>query len=266
MKRSEQVAMITGASAGIGRETARSLAAIGIRVVLAARRKERLDHLAAELQNKGGKALPVVADVSREPDVDNLFREALDHYGRIDYLINNAGSGLYSSVEDTTPEQMERIWRNNFMSTFYCIRNVIPVMKRQKSGHILTVSSMAGMRGTPMNGAYCATKFAQIGLMDSLRRELKGIHCTIVLPGPTKTEFIERTENPSRSDVRHKGWIQDPADVANAIVHAIEKPSARVVTQKFGRTLLLFNAFSPGLTDWLVESSLTQRRKGAKKR
>ncbi len=163
MKWNERVAVITGASSGIGRETARLLNSRGATVVLAARRKERIDALAAELIKAGGNVLSVQTDVSREEDVARLFSATIRQYGRLDWLINNAGSGLHATVEETTPEQMERIWRTNYMGTFYSIRNAIPIMKRQGEGHILTVSSMAGVRGTPMNGAYCATKFAQIG-------------------------------------------------------------------------------------------------------
>ena len=264
MKWNGKVALITGSSSGIGCETARALHAKGATVVLAARRKERIDALAEEFNQTGDLALSVQTDVSIEADVDRLFDITLQKFGRIDWLINNAGSGLYASIEDTTPEQMERLWRTNFMGTFYAIRKAIPVMKRQKEGHILTISSMAGARGTPMNGAYCATKFAQIGLMDSLRRELRQIHCTLILPGATRTEFIEVMENPERADVRNHGPVQSPTEVAAAIVHAIEHPSARVITQKLGRTLLVFNALSPSLTDWLTEKTLRQKRKDLK--
>jgi short-subunit dehydrogenase len=254
-----KVAVITGASSGIGRDTAKALHARGATVVLAARRKDRIDALAEELNQIGGPALAVRTDVSCEPDVDRLFEIVRKEYGRIDWLINNAGSGLHASVEETTPEQMERLWRTNFMGTFYAIRRAIPLMKQQGEGHILTISSMAGLRGTPMNGAYCATKFAQIGLMDSLRRELHQIHCTLIVPGATKTEFIEAMENPRGTDVQNYGPVQSAMDVANAIVYAIEHPSPRVITQKWGRTLLVFNAVSPSLTDWLVKKMVRKK-------
>lgn len=255
----ERTALITGASSGIGRETALALARRGTSVVLAARRKDRIDALAEEIRESGGKALAIQTDVSRVEEVDRLFEIALQQYQRLDWLINNAGAGLFASIEETTPEQMERIWRTNFMGTFYCIRNAIPVMKKQGQGHILTISSMAGMRGTPMNGAYCATKFAQAGLMDTLRRELKEIVCTLVLPGSTETEFIQAMENPGNRKVQHSGFVQDAATVAKAIVQAIERPSARVITQKFGRTLLVFNAISPEWTDWLVRKTIKKK-------
>jgi short-subunit dehydrogenase len=254
-----KVAVVTGASSGIGLETAKGIHARGATVVLAARRKDRIDALAHELSNIGTPALAVPTDVSNEMEINRLFEIVEKEYGRVDWLINNAGSGLHASIEDTTPEQMDRIWRTNFMGTFYAIRKAIPLMKRHKEGHIITISSMAGLRGTPMNGAYCATKFAQIGLMDSLRRELPQIHCTVIIPGATKTEFIEVMENPSRTEVRNYGAVQSAADVADAILHAMEHPSPRVLTQKWGRTLLLINAVSPSLTDWLIRKIVRKK-------
>ena len=259
MKWTGKVAIITGASSGIGWHTALALSTRGVHTVNAARRMDPLVKLSAEIENKGtAKTLAVQTDVSRTEDVERLFAAAMKEFGRIDFLVNNAGSGLFARVEETTPEQMERLWRTNFMGTFYAIRIAVPILKKQGEGHILTVSSMAGVRGTPGNGAYCATKFAQIGLMDSLRRELAEsdgsgkIHCTVVLPGATKTQFIEAMEKTSGTTVQNKGFVQEPAEVAEAIVHALERPSSRVITQKFGRTLLLFNALSPDFTDWLV--------------
>ena len=259
-----RIAVITGASSGIGWHTARALARKGAGVVLAARRLEKIQALAEEINKmRSGSALAFPSDVGKEEDVSRLFEETMRTFGRIDWLINNAGSGLYAAIEETTPEQMERIWRTNFMGTFYAIRNALPIMKKQRSGHILTVSSMAGIRGTPMNGAYCATKFAQAGLMDSLRRELASsnspIHCTLILPGATKTEFIDAMENPSGQQITNKGFIQEPASVAEAIVEAIEHPTARVITQRFGRTLIVLNAASPSFTDWLVSKTIKKK-------
>lgn len=250
----DKVAIVTGASSGIGYETTLALAIRGVSVVLAARRTERLEAIAREIGTAGGKSLAVTTDVGNQKDVDHLVESALEKYGRIDFLINNAGSGLYAAVEETTPEQIERLWRTNFLGTFYCIRKVIPLMRERETGHILTVSSMAGVRGTPMKGAYCATKFAQIGLMDSLRRELDGIiHCTTILPGATESEFLTAIENPKARHIDYSGKLRKASEVAVVILDAIEHPSARRITQQFGITLAVLNAFSPDLTDWLVE-------------
>ncbi len=149
---------------------------------------------------------------------------------------------------------MNRIFRSNFMGTFYFIRHILPLMKARNSGHILTISSMTGKRGSAFKGAYSATKFAQIGLMESLRMELKGtgIHCTLVFPGSTNTEFVAAMENPMQRNVRYFGGIKGVDVVARAVADAIEKPSLEVITQRLGRMHILLNAFSPGLADWLV--------------
>jgi short-subunit dehydrogenase len=249
----EKVAIVTGASSGIGRETALALGKKGTGVALAARRSDRLFEIGKEIENFGGKSFAIAIDVSKEEDVDRLIQGTLDHFGRIDWLINNAGTGLYATVEETTPEQMERIWRTNFLGTFYCIRKVIPVMKKQGGGHILTVSSLAGVRGTPLKSAYCSSKSAQIALMDSLRRELDGlIHCTTVLPGATESEFISAMENPKERQIDYSGPVQKASVVAEAILKAIEHPSARIITQQHGRALAVLNALSPDLTDKIV--------------
>jgi len=249
----EKVAIVTGASSGIGRETALALAKKGAGVAIAARRSERLAEISKEIENFGGRGLAIATDVAKEEDVERLIQGTLNHFGRIDWLINNAGTGLYATVEETTPEQMERIWRTNFLGTFYCIRKVIPIMRKQGAGHILTVSSMAGVRGTPMKSAYCSSKSAQIALMDSLRRELEGvIHCTTVLPGATESEFISAMENPKDRHISYSGPVHKASVVAAAILKVIEHPSARIITQQHGTALAVLNALSPDVTDKIV--------------
>ena len=246
----DKVILITGASSGIGKETALECDRRGASIVLVARRLERLEETAARMRN----ALAVRADVAKEEDVVRAVTAAVDRFGRIDVLINNAGSGLYATVEETTSDQMTKIWQNNFMGTFYFIRHTLPLMKARNAGHILTVSSMTGRRGSAFKGAYSATKFAQIGLMESLRMELKGsgVHCTIVFPGSTDTEFVTAMENPGQRDVRYFGGIKSVGIVARAIADGIEKPSVEIITQRFGRIHILLNAFSPAFADWLV--------------
>ena len=268
MKRAmkDKVTIITGASSGIGRETALALGAEKVNVVLAARRLEKLEDVARQVEAAGGTALAVPTDVSDQHAVRKLTTAAMERFGRIDVLINNAGFGLFASLEETTSEQMARIWRTNFWGTYYAIRSVLPIMKKQGQGHILTISSMAGRRGTPCNAAYCATKFAQAGLMESLRMELynTGIHCTIVFPGPTDSEFLSALENPSGQPVRFHSAVQSPTEVARAIVKAIRHPKAEVITQRFGRTLIVLNALAPSLVDWLVARTVKRKLLRAK--
>lgn len=245
---------MTGASSGIGKETALLLGKKGCSVVLAARREQPLQELARRIEADGGQSLVVKTDVSDERQVQRLIDAAQQRFGRIDVLINNAGFGLAATVAETTPEEMERIWRTNFMGTFYGIRSVLPVMKAQGGGQILTIASVVGKRATPLNGAYCATKFAQVGLMESLRMELRNspIRCTVICPGATETEFISAMENPGQRSVSNTGPIQSAATVAKAIVRSIGRPSGEVLTQPLARILVLMNAVSPKLVDWAV--------------
>ena len=188
---SGRVVIVTGASSGIGRETALSFAREKARVVLAARRKERLQSLEREIQALGTEAVSVPTDVAHREQVEAMVRQAVERFGRVDILVNNAGSGLFALVEETTPEDMEAILRVNFLGTFYGIRAVLPLMRRQGSGHIMNVSSIIGKRGAPVFGAYCASKFAMVGLSESLRVELRGsgIGVSVICPVGTATEF-----------------------------------------------------------------------------
>jgi hypothetical protein len=249
-----KVVVITGASSGIGRETAVLLGKNRCSVVLAARREEPLQEIAHRIEADGGRALVVKTDVSVESQVQKMIDSAAQRFGRIDVLINNAGFGLFAPIAETTSEQMDRIWQTNFMGTFYGIRSVLPLMKKQGSGQIITIASVVGKRATPLNGAYCATKFAQVGLMESLRMELRNtpLHCTVICPAATETEFIFAIENPGKRNVKNTGPIQTAGQVAEVIVKSIRKPSAEVMTQRLTRLLVLANAFSPGLVDWVV--------------
>lgn len=254
MNLAEKVILITGASSGIGRATAILTGKTNLPVIIAARRMDRLTEVAREIESAGGKALPIQTDISDESQVAAMVDKALQHFGRIDVLINNAGVGLYATVDETTPEQMEKLWRVNYMGTFHAIKHVLPVMRKQQSGQIIVVASMSGRRGAAFKSAYCATKFAQIGLLESLRMELinTNIKCTLIFPGGTQTEFFEVIENPGKRDVRLYGSVQSAEQVAAEILDAIQNPRTEVITQRLGRLQILLNAFSPDLADWLV--------------
>jgi NAD(P)-dependent dehydrogenase (short-subunit alcohol dehydrogenase family) len=258
-----KVVVVTGASAGIGKATAIALGSEKASVALAARRKERLDAVAGEVEKQGGTAVSLPTDVSDEKQVQSMIERILQRFEKIDVLINNAGSGLLATVLETTPAQMEKLWRANFMSTFYCIRSVLPVFRKQGGGHIITVASMTGKRGASLKSAYSVTKFAQIGLMESMRMELLGtnIRSTIVYPGATETDFTSAMENPGKRDLKYYGPVQQPDAVARAIVKAVYNPKIEVITQKYGRIQMILNAVSPGFVDWLVSSTVKKNLK-----
>ena len=254
MNSAEKVILVTGASSGIGKATAILTGKTRLPVIIAARRMDRLEQVAQEIESAGGKALAIQTDIGDELQVAAMVDKALQNFGRIDVLINNAAIGLYATVDETTPLQMEKLWRVNYMGTFYCIKHVLPVMRKQQSGQIIVVASMSGRRGAAFKSAYCATKFAQIGFLESLRMELKNtnIKCTLIFPGGTQTEFFEVIENPGNRDVKLYGSVQTAEQVAAEILKAIGNPRTEVITQRLGRLQVILNALSPDFADWLV--------------
>jgi NADP-dependent 3-hydroxy acid dehydrogenase YdfG len=249
-----RVAIITGASAGIGAATARVFADAGIAVVLAARRRERLDRLADEIARRGGAALAVTTDVTSDSDVAALIDATLARFGRLDIVVCNAGMGHYGSLEQTTPDAMARLMDLNFMGSFLVARAAIPHLKRQPDAHLLFVSSIVGQRGLAFGGAYSATKFAQVGLAESLRAELidTHVHVSVVLPVSTMTEFREVMAREQGFDVTGHGPRQPPERVAYAMLRCLKHPRPEVYPHAWSRALVILNALAPGLCDRLV--------------
>lgn len=186
-----KVALITGASAGIGQACARALASEGASLVITARRKQRLAQLKKEVEATGGEAVVVVGDARKESTAIAAVKAALKAFGRIDILINNTGVGNYKNLVDTEAADYDEMMDTNVRSTFLFTRHAVPVMLEQKSGTILMISSMAGVYGFSGQAVYCATKFAQVGFAQALDRELRpsGIKVGAICPGGTKTEF-----------------------------------------------------------------------------
>lgn len=192
----KQVAVITGASSGIGTALARLLAREGFAVVLAARRRDRLESLAKEIRAAGGIALPIRCDVTVCEDAEQLVHDAVEAYGRIDVLVNNAGRGHLGSVEETTDAVIESMFALNVYPLWYTVRAALPYMREQGTGHLITVASIAGKVGFPYNSAYVAAKHAAVGFTHALRLELMetGIHASVVCPAGVLTEWAMVTE------------------------------------------------------------------------
>jgi 3-oxoacyl-[acyl-carrier protein] reductase len=215
------VVAITGASAGIGRATARELARAGARVVLGARRRDRLEAIEAEFP---GQVAAITMDVRKPDDSRRLVREALDRFGRLDSLVANAGIGMYGGILDRSDEELATMLDTNVAGTVWPIRAAVPEMLKAGHGDIVIVASVAGFRGGADEAVYAATKFAQVGLAGSLDRELrdKGIRITTIGPAGTSTEFAMgagRTE--AMPELRT--YLQ-PEDVAFAIRTVLEQP------------------------------------------
>jgi 3-oxoacyl-[acyl-carrier protein] reductase len=217
----DTVVVITGASAGIGRATARELARAGAHVVLGARRRERLEALEAEFP---GRAIAVEMDVRSPDDCRRLVAEAVNRFGRVDTLVANAGIGMYGGILDHTDEALATMLETNIAGTVWPIRAALPEMLEAGRGDIVIVASVAGFRGGADEAVYAATKFAQVGLAGSLDRELrdKGIRVTTIGPAGTATEFAigaGRTE-----DMPELHTYLKPEDIAFAIRTVLEQP------------------------------------------
>lgn len=225
-----KVALISGASAGIGAACARTLAGAGANLVLTARRQERLDALVAECQSMGVQAVAVVGDVREEETAKRCVEAATSSFGRLDILINNAGAGNYKELTETSADEYDELMDTNMRSTFLFTRHAVPTMLEQKSGTILMLSSMAGVYGFAGEAVYCATKFAQVGFAQALDRELRerGIKVGVICPGGVKTEFAlgqGRTEESVASSA-----MLEPQDVADVVLLACtQSPGSRII-------------------------------------
>ncbi len=217
----DHVVVITGASAGIGRATAKELIGAGARVVLGARRRERL---VAMEQEHPGRAIAVDMDVRSPQNGRRLVATALERFGRLDALVANAGIGMYGGILDHTDEALETMMDTNVAGTVWPIRAAVPHMLETGAGDIVIVASVAGFRGNADEAVYAATKFAQVGLAGALDRELrdKGIRVTTIGPAGTTTEFAMGTG-------RYEGMPEletflRPEDIAFAIRTVLEQP------------------------------------------
>jgi NADP-dependent 3-hydroxy acid dehydrogenase YdfG len=232
-----KVVIITGASAGIGHAAALALAAEGAKLVLTARRQERLDELTVQVRKLGGDAVSVVGDAREELVAQQAVDMAMKKFGRLDILINNVGVGNYKNLVDTSLEEYDEMMDSNMRSTFLFTRHAVPVMIAQKSGTILMVSSMAGKYGFAGEAVYCATKFAQVGFAQALDKELRphSIKVGAICPGGVKTEFA-LGKGRTQDGVAQSSML-DPEDVAGAILLACTQSSGSRIIEIQMRTM-----------------------------
>jgi NADP-dependent 3-hydroxy acid dehydrogenase YdfG len=229
--------VITGASAGIGLASARALAREGARLILSARRQDRLDTLIHEVRSLGGEAIAVIGDARDEATAIQTVEAAMKAYGSIDILINNVGVGNYKKLIDTSLDDYVEMMDVNVRSMFLFSRHVAPIMMKQGEGLILMISSMAGVYGFAGEAVYCATKFAQIGFAEGLDKELLpyGIKVGAICPGGVKTEFAigkGRTE-----EGVEQSRMLEAEDVAAAVLFACAQPAGSRVIQIRMRTM-----------------------------
>jgi NADP-dependent 3-hydroxy acid dehydrogenase YdfG len=226
----DKVVVITGASSGIGESTAKLLARHGAKVVLGARRKERLDAAVKEISAAGGKAIRFAVDVTKRAEVESFIQAAVESFGRVDVIVNDAGIMPIAPIDALKVEEWDRQIDVNIKGLLYGVAAVLPQMQRQESGHIINLASVFGIKVfAPGATIYCATKAAVRTLTEGLRMELhsKNIRCTIVSPGAVATELPESSsDEATRKNLREFYKMAIPADsVASAIAYAIEQPA-----------------------------------------
>lgn len=222
-----KTAIVTGASSGIGEATARLLAGKGCNVILAARRRDRLESLTSELGEEQTLAVPT--DVTDPSACAALIGQAVERFGSLDVLVNNAGLGLYGPITEADPEDWRRMFDVNVLGVLYTTQAAVRQMLRQGSGHVVFISSLAGRRvPRPDATVYAATKHAITAVAEGLKMELneKGIRVTSVEPGLVRTEFPESSYPSAKEYYAEKGYAPlEAQDVASAVLYAIEQPS-----------------------------------------
>ncbi|SNC65199.1 NADP-dependent 3-hydroxy acid dehydrogenase YdfG [Hymenobacter gelipurpurascens] len=224
-----KVVVITGASSGLGEASARLLAKEGAKVVLGARRVERIEALAQEITQNGGQALAVETDVTNHQQVQRLVDAAVQQFGRVDVIINNAGLMPQSLLERRKIEDWDRMIDVNIKGVLYGIAAVLPYMQAQKSGHVINVSSVAGHRVGPAGAVYSATKHAVRVISEGLRQEVKpyNIRTTIISPGAVDTELPSSATEPDMQENFKKFYEEFaiPADsFARTVAFAMSQP------------------------------------------
>ncbi|MGB3634508.1 MAG: SDR family oxidoreductase [Rubrobacteraceae bacterium] len=225
MTLSGKTAIVTGASSGIGEATARRLAEGGCNVVLAARREDRLEKLAAEL---GENIVPIPTDVTDPAACAALVARTIERFGGLDILVNNAGLGFYGSIAEGDPEDWRKMFEVNVLGVLYVTRAAVRHMLENGSGDIVFISSIAGRRiPTPEATVYSATKHAVNAISEGLRMDLtdKGIRSVTVEPGLVRTEFPESSHASAEEFYEEKGYAPlEAGDIANAVLYALEQP------------------------------------------
>ena len=224
-----KVAIVTGASSGIGEATSEALAAEGATVVAAARREERLADLKGRVENNGGRLEVVQADVTDEGQAHELVRRAEDEFGGVDILVNNAGVMLLSKVEKSLSDQWRQMFDVNVLGLLYATDAAIGAMRRRGGGHVVNISSVAGRKTRPGSGVYSGTKFAVNAISEALRQELieDKIRVTMVEPGAVETELATHiTDGEAQQGVQalHQLDILQAEDIASAVAYCVTRP------------------------------------------
>ncbi|HJJ22879.1 MAG TPA: SDR family oxidoreductase [Nitrosopumilus sp.] len=230
-----KVVLITGASSGIGRETAIEFAKLGANIILVARRKDKLELVANELKQFDISTLVCQCDVSKKDQVKEMSKTVLEKFDSVDILVNNAGFAIYGSVSDLSIDEIESQMETNYFGMIYCIKNFLPSMLEKKSGHIVNVASVAASFGLPGIASYCASKFAMLGFSEGLKHELKntGVGITVVSPIMVRTDFFDH--HSFEKMPKYSPTSLSSKTVAKAILKAANSPRLEIIVPSIVR-------------------------------
>jgi NAD(P)-dependent dehydrogenase (short-subunit alcohol dehydrogenase family) len=250
-KLSEAVVVVTGPTSGIGRATALRFAEAGATVVLGARRESELQDVVRECEQRGSRALAVRTDVSREEDVQQLARQALEHFGRIDVWVNNAAVTLFARLEEAPTEAMRQVIETNLFGYLYGARAALPIFREQGSGVLINVDSVVASAPQPYTSAYVISKAGIRAMSDCLRMELhldraRDIHVCTVLPASIDTPFFQHAANYTGRAVKALPPVYPADQVAKAIVQLARHPRREAFVGSAGRMIAAEHAMSPG--------------------
>jgi len=254
-----KIILITGASSGIGKQTAIEFAKKGANLILVARRKEKLELVAKELEKFKISVLVCPCDVSDKDQVKEMSKIVLEKFDSIDILVNNAGFAIYGSVSDLSIDEIESQMETNYLGMVYCIKNFLPSMLEKKSGHIVNVASVAASFGLPGIASYCASKFAMLGFSEGLKHELKnsGIGITVVSPIMVKTNFFD---HPSFEKMpKYSPTSLSSKSVANAILKASNSPRLEIIVPSPVRIVVWLKNTFPYLINPILGKSFKNK-------
>lgn len=260
-----KVVLITGASSGIGRESAIEFAKLGANIVLVSRTLEKLEQVEKELKKFNVTTFTCQCDVAKKDQVKEMSKIVLDKFDSVDILVNNAGFAIYGSVSDLSIEEIESQMETNYFGMVYCIKNFLPLMIDKKSGHIVNVASVAASFGLPGIASYCASKFAMLGFSEGLKHELKntGVGITVVSPIMVRTNFFE---HPSFEKMpKFSPTSLSSKTVAKAVLKAANSPRLEIIVPSVVRGAVWFKNTFPYLINPILGKAFQKQLDSAKK-
>lgn len=260
-----KVVLITGASSGIGKESAIEFAKLGANIILVARRKDKLEQIENELKKFHVLTLICQCDVSKKDQVKEMTQSVFEKFDSIDILVNNAGFAIYGSVSDLSIQDIESQMETNYFGMVYCIKEFLPSMLKKKSGHIVNVASVAASFGLPGIASYCASKFAMLGFSEGLKHELKdtGVGITVVSPIMVRTNFFDHSSFEKMP--KYSPTSLHPKTVAKSIIKAANSSRLEIVVPSVVRGAIWMKSSFPFFINPIIGKSFKKQLDSTKK-